>query len=164
MALVFAVGLVVLVLDQLSKFWVREALYYGQSVPVIDGFFNLVYVRNTGAAWGMFGDRTHVLILLAVVIAVLVVVFRKQMFGTIKCRHWIMGLLIGGILGNLIDRIRFGWVTDFLDFQFGTYHWPSFNVADSAICIAMGLYLVMSYLAERVEKQAQKSGAESSDD
>lgn len=159
MTLVFVLGLVVLVLDQLSKFWVREALYYGQSVPVIDGFFNLVYVRNTGAAWGMFGDRTHLLILLAIVIAVLVVIFRKQMFGAIKGRNWIMGLLISGIFGNLIDRIRFGWVTDFLDFHIGNHHFPSFNVADSAICISMGLYLLMSYLAERAERLNQDDGA-----
>lgn len=164
MALVFAIGLVVLVLDQLSKFLVRGALYYGESVPVLDGFFNLVYVRNTGAAWGMFGDRTHLLILLALVIAVLVVVFRKQMFGMLKGRDWIMGLLIGGILGNLIDRIRFGWVTDFLDFHIGSHHFPSFNVADSAICIAMALYLFMSYLSDRAEKQAGKASAENLDD
>lgn len=152
-----------LLLDQLSKFYVREALYYGQSVPVIDGFFDIVYVRNTGAAWGMFGDRTHVLIILAAVIAVLVVIFRKHIFGAIKGRNWIMGLLIGGIFGNLIDRIRFGWVTDFLDFHIAGHHYPSFNVADSAICTAMGLYLLMSYLADREEKRAKKSASEQAD-
>jgi signal peptidase II len=150
--LIFIIGLVVVVLDQISKFWVRSSLYYGESIPVIDGFFNLVYVRNPGAAWGMFGDHTPVLIVLAVVIAVLVLVFRNQLFGAIKHRNWVLGLLLGGIFGNLIDRIRFRWVTDFLDFYVGPHHWPSFNVADSAICLAMALYLVMSYLNERAGK------------
>ena len=163
MTIVFVIGLVVLVLDQLSKFWVRESLYYGQSIPLIDGFFNLVYVRNPGAAWGMFGNHTPVLIILAFVIMVLVIVFRKQMFGAIKCRNVVLGLLIGGILGNLIDRIRFSWVTDFLDFHIGPHHFPSFNVADSSICIAMGLYLVMSWLHERAEKAAELELSEKAD-
>jgi signal peptidase II len=150
--LIFIIGLVVVVLDQVSKFWVRSSLYYGESIPVIDGFFNLVYVRNPGAAWGMFGDHTPVLIVLAAVIAVLVIVFRNQLFGAIQHRNWVLGLLLGGIFGNLIDRIRFRWVTDFLDFHIGPHHWPSFNVADSAICLAMALYLVMSYLHDRAEK------------
>lgn len=163
MTIVFVIGLVVLLLDQLSKFWVRESLYYGQSIPVIDGFFNWVYVRNPGAAWGMFGDHTPVLIIVALVIMVLVIVFRKQMFGTLKYQNVILGLLVGGIVGNLVDRIRFRWVTDFLDFHIGPHHFPSFNIADSAICIAMGLYLLTSWQHERAEKAAELALTEKSD-
>ena len=62
--------------------------------------------------------------------------------------------MIGGIVGNLVDRIRFGWVTDFLDFHIGTHHWPSFNIADSAICIAVGLYIITNLLEERAKKKS----------
>ncbi len=156
MALVFIISLVVVFIDQLTKFLVRDALYYGESIPVIDGFFNLVYVRNSGAAWGMFGDRTHFLIIFAIIVAILMLVFRNKIFGEIKAKNVIMGLLLGGIIGNLIDRIRFTWVTDFLDFEFGTYHFPSFNVADMAICIAMGIYLFASWFSDKKSKNAEE--------
>ena len=70
--------------------------------------------------------------------------------------------MVGGIAGNLIDRIRFGWVTDFLDFQFGTYHYPSFNVADSAICIAVGLYILTNIFSPK-EKEQGAEGSEQGD-
>jgi signal peptidase II len=70
--------------------------------------------------------------------------------------------MVGGIVGNLIDRIRFGWVTDFLDFQFGTYHYPSFNVADSAICIAVGLY-ILTNLFQKKEAVPEAGGGEPGD-
>ena len=143
--LALIIGLIVVVLDQFTKLWVRETFIYGGDAQVVvPGFFNLVYVRNSGAAWGMLGGQQVILILLSVVVLLLLIVYRRRVLNPTLDHHIAFGLMIGGILGNLIDRIKVGWVTDFLDFYIGTHHWPSFNIADSAICIAVGLYLLSS--------------------
>ncbi|MDF7808324.1 signal peptidase II [Pontiellaceae bacterium B12219] len=147
--LVLLIGLAVLFLDQLTKQAVRAELIYGESRPIIGGFFNLVYVRNDGAAWNVLSGHGIVLIFISAAVLVLLMVYRKH-FLQDKLSHKILfGLMIGGIAGNLIDRIRFGWVTDFLDFEFGSYHYPSFNVADSAICIAVVLYIVFNFFEKK---------------
>ena len=153
--LVLLIGLAVLLLDQVTKQAIRAGFVYGESRPVIEGFFNLVYVRNDGAAWNILSGHGIVLILISLTVMVLLFVYRDHFLQGKKLHHVLLGLMMGGIAGNLIDRIRFGWVTDFLDFQFGSYHYPSFNVADSAICIAVGLY-VISNLFQRKEEKGQE--------
>ena len=160
--LVLLLGLIVLFVDQLTKQAVRSQLTYNESIPVIDGFFNLVYVRNDGAAWNILSGHGIVLILISVSVLILLVIYRRSFLQEQFSHSILLGLLIGGIAGNLIDRIRYGWVTDFLDFQFGSYHYPSFNVADSAICIAIGLYLITSYIQKR--REGGESGREGSGD
>jgi signal peptidase II len=143
---VLILALVVVLLDQLTKLWVRASFVYGgDPQPVIPGFFNLVYVRNEGAAWGMFGGQMPLLIILSIVVLILLAVYHRKVLNPTLDHRIALGLMVGGICGNLIDRIRVGWVTDFLDFYIGSYHWPSFNVADSAICIAVGLYMLSSF-------------------
>ncbi|HNX53845.1 MAG TPA: signal peptidase II [Pontiellaceae bacterium] len=144
--LVLILGLIVVLLDQLTKLWVRgSCIYGGEPQSVIPGFFNLVYVRNEGAAWGMFGGQMPVLIILSITVLVLLAVYHRKVLNPTLDHRIALGLMVGGICGNLIDRVRVGWVTDFLDFYLGSYHWPSFNVADSAICIAVGIYLLSSF-------------------
>ncbi|MBC8207201.1 MAG: signal peptidase II [Kiritimatiellales bacterium] len=137
--------LIVVLLDQFTKVWVRSSFVCGgESLEVIPGFFNLVYVRNPGAAWGMLGGQQVILIALSVVVFILLAVFHRRVLNPTLDHRIALGLMLGGVLGNMIDRIKLGWVTDFLDFHIGTHHWPSFNVADSAICIAVGIYLLSS--------------------
>lgn len=152
--LVLLLGLAVVLLDQLTKQAVRSAFIYGESRPVIEGFFNLVYVRNDGAAWNLLSGHSIVLILISFVVLVLLLIYRRSFLQEHFSHKILLGLMVGGIIGNLIDRIRFGWVTDFLDFQFGSYHYPSFNVADSAICIAVGLYIITNLLQKKEEVDA----------
>ncbi|MEN7972935.1 MAG: signal peptidase II [Verrucomicrobiota bacterium] len=147
--LVLLLGLAVILLDQFTKQWIRSVFAYNESRPVIDGFFNLVYVRNDGAAWNILSGHSIVLILISIAVLVLLVIYRRSFLQKQFSHRILLGLLVGGIVGNLIDRIRFGWVTDFLDFQFGTYHYPSFNVADSAICIAVGLYVITNLFQKK---------------
>ncbi len=153
--LVLLLGLAILFLDQLSKQAIRDAFVYGESRPLIEGFFNLVYVRNDGAAWNLLSGHGIILILISVAVLVLLVVYRRSFLQEQATHKIMLGLMVGGIVGNLIDRIRFGWVTDFLDFEFGTYHYPSFNVADSAICIAVVLYLITN-LFQKKESDAEQ--------
>jgi len=153
--LVLLIGLFILLLDQLTKQAIRANLVYGDSIPVIDGFFNLVYVRNDGAAWNILAGHGIILILISFSVMVALYIFRDKIIEGKKRNELLMGLLMGGIAGNLIDRIRFGWVTDFLDFEFGAYHYPSFNVADSAICIVFVIYLIMSFFDKKKQEEAE---------
>lgn len=155
--LVLLLGLAILFLDQLTKQAIRANFVYGESYPVIEGFFNLVYVRNDGAAWNILSGHGIILILISFAVLVLLVVYRRSFLQEQLSHKVLLGLMIGGIAGNLIDRIRFGWVTDFLDFEFGSYHYPSFNIADSAICIAVVLYIITNLIAEYGKKKNPES-------
>lgn len=136
------VALLIVLLDQGSKEWVRDAFALHESVPVIPGFFQLTYIRNTGAAWGMFSGQNLALALLAFAMLVLLVVFRRKFLPPGRPHRVALGLLCGGIVGNLFDRLRLDYVTDFLDFYHRAWHFPAFNVADAAICIGVGIYML----------------------
>ena len=130
--------MVVIAVDQISKFALSSALPEYGSVPVINGFFNLVHVRNRGMAFGLMNQPGHGLQFYFLVaatigaIALLLFWFRKMKDQDRKITIG-LGLILGGAIGNFIDRIRLGEVVDFLDFYAGSYHWPAFNAADTAI-------------------------------
>ena len=160
---VFAIGLLIVLLDQYTKYWIRTHLLHGEMRPVIPGFFNLVYVRNDGAAWNILSGQGIILILISVTVLVLLLVYRRSFLKEQLLHRILLGLMVGGIAGNLIDRVRFGWVTDFLDFQFGAYHYPSFNVADSAICTAAALYIITNLFSRGASKEHGEEGMEQGD-
>ena len=135
--------LLLALLDQASKILVLLFIPFQESMVVVPGFFNLTHVYNTGAAFGMLHDSNLLFILVSTVAFISLVLMRRHFEGSLMNWGWM--LLLSGIIGNVIDRLRLGHVVDFLDFQFGTYHWPSFNVADSCICIAAGLFLIASF-------------------
>ena len=149
-------AILITVADQWTKHAVRATFDYGESVPVITGFFSLTYVRNTGAAWGMLGGHTHILTIVSIIMLIAMIVFRRAFLNNTWSHRLALGLMIGGIIGNLLDRIRQNWVTDFLDFYVGGWHWPCFNIADSAICIGVGIYLVTGFL-KKEEPAAETS-------
>jgi signal peptidase II len=144
-------ALVIAVSDQVTKQVVRDGFMLGESRVVIDGFFNLTYVRNTGAAWGILGGQNLSLTLLSVVMLAVMVFFRRSFLNDTLSHRIAFGLMVGGIVGNLLDRVRLAYVTDFLDFHLGGHHWPAFNIADSAICVGVGVYMVTTVLAGRHE-------------
>jgi signal peptidase II len=137
--------LVIVVLDQATKQWVRYAFDLHESREVIQGFFSLTYVQNTGAAWGMLRGQNTSLTLLSVVMLILMVVFRRSFLNDTWSHRLALGLMLGGILGNLLDRLRLRFVTDFLDFYWQGWHCPALNVADAAICTGVGIYLITSF-------------------
>ena len=142
------VAILVTVSDQVTKEWVRARFYLGESQPVIEGLFNLTYVRNTGAAWGMLGGQNTWLAALSVVMLVVMVLFRRAFLSDTPVHRTALGLMLGGIVGNLFDRLRLDYVTDFLDFHFRAWHFPAFNVADAAICVGVGIYILGSIFAK----------------
>ena len=143
--LALLVTVLVTLADQWTKLWVRADFALGESRPVIDGFFHFTYVRNTGAAWGILGGQNTGLTILSAVMLVLMVVFRRSFLSDTWEHRLALGLMLGGILGNLLDRFRLGWVTDFFDFYIGSWHWPAFNIADAAICSGVGIYILSAF-------------------
>jgi len=135
-------GFAILALDQATKLWIRGAFHHGESWIIAPAFFNLTYVRNTGAAWGILGGLNGWLSALSIVLLILLVVFRRTLLSNSLAHRIVLGGLIGGILGNLADRARLGYVVDFLDFHCRGWHFPAFNVADAAICIGVCLYML----------------------
>ena len=143
--LFYIVLVVVLAADQLSKLWVQANLLLWHPLVVIPGFFNLTFTHNTGVAFGMFQGEGFVVTLLVVALALAALVYTRALNWAATEPNLVGGLIVGGALGNLIDRARLGYVVDFLDFQFGSYHWYIFNVADSCICVAV-TWLVIAQL------------------
>lgn len=140
----------VLVLDQLSKFAINRSLPLGTYGPpyhiaVIPGFFNLVHVGNTGAAWSLFSGKSTLLALLAIGTLGAIFFWRKSLGLRVLPVQISFGLLCGGIVGNLIDRMIHHHVIDFFDFHFGNYVYPTFNIADSGICVGVIVYLWYSF-------------------
>jgi signal peptidase II len=134
---------VLLFLDQASKYFVTCAVGYGEAV-VVAGFFNLVHWRNYGAVFGILGDGApgfQVRLFAGLTVAALAAIFFLARSAGKDDRLFLfaLGLITGGALGNLADRVRLGAVVDFLDFHYGALHWPAFNVADTGICIGAGL-------------------------
>lgn len=138
-----------LALDQLSKFWIVHTLPIGSYGPgrhiaVIDGFFHLVHVGNTGAAWSLFSGGSLWLAGLAILTLAGIYHWRHSLGLRQRGLQIAFGLLCGGIVGNGIDRLAYQHVVDFLDFHFGSYIYPTFNIADSGIVCGVVLYFFLS--------------------
>ena len=132
----------ILVADQITKWWALHGLRFGEAVPVISGFFSLTLVMNPGLAFGMLAGvpetfRWMVGLLSIGAVVILAVIAARLLPTGGPWTRLALGLIFGGAAGNLIDRLRFGAVVDYLDFYWGAYHWPAFNVADSAITVGV---------------------------
>jgi signal peptidase II len=143
-------GLGVFVLDQLTKLWVAKTIafdadhYHVHAHTVIDGFFYIIHVGNTGAAWSLFTGQTTLLALFALLTLAGIYFWRQALELKQRPVQLSFGLLCGGIIGNLLDRLIHGHVIDFVDLHFGDYIYPTFNVADAGICIGVTIYLIYS--------------------
>lgn len=148
-----AFGLIVsaiLVLDRVTKIAIAESMPYGASESVIGGFFNLVHVRNRGIAFSMFADappwfRDMVLPAVSLAAIVVIVAALRQRAIMHPLSRIGLALILAGAAGNLCDRLLYGYVTDFLDIYVGSYHWPAFNVADSALTVGAILLIWDSF-------------------
>jgi signal peptidase II len=132
-------------LDQATKLAIEHSIALGATHVVIRGFFNIVHVGNTGAAWSIMRDNNLLLAAISAVTLALLIWFRRSFPLHRPVVSWALGLICGGIVGNLVDRVRVGHVIDFLDFYRGAWHWPAFNVADSAICVGVTLYIIATW-------------------
>lgn len=157
MKLWLLISLPLYILDQLTKWLVLAHISTDELIPVIPGFFNLVQVHNTGAAFGMLRDNNLFFVILSFsALSILAILAWKGVFQDWTSR-WAGALLVAGVAGNLTDRILHGHVVDFLDVILPWYgRWPAFNVADSCICVAAGLFILGSFLDGK-RRKAQPS-------
>lgn len=150
--LLWTIGLAVFVSDQLTKFWIIAQVPFnpmhshgiGSDIEIVRGFCYIIHVGNTGAAWSMFSGRSVMLALLAAGTLVAIFFWRHALGLRDRLSQVCFGLLCGGIVGNLLDRLMHQHVIDFIDLHFGSYIYPTFNVADSGICVGVILYLWQS--------------------
>ncbi|MCL6477299.1 MAG: signal peptidase II [Peptococcaceae bacterium] len=145
--MLYIVSLFILLLDQASKMYVMSTMIQGQSIPVIENVFHITYIHNPGAAFSLLAYRTTFFITVTLLVIAGILIFywkRGVKSGPLPVA---LGLIAGGALGNLVDRVRFGEVVDFLDFRV----WPIFNLADSAIVAGAGLLVIVLW---RMEKKA----------
>jgi signal peptidase II len=147
-----AITATILVLDQLTKYLVVQRFRLHESVRVIPGFFDLTYVRNPGAAFGFLAGapgmwRSIFFITVSIVALAVIVALVRQTRDRLPLIAF--ALIGGGAVGNLIDRVRFGEVVDFIDWYYRTFHWPTFNIADSAITLGVGLLAIEMLLPKK---------------
>jgi signal peptidase II len=146
-------GVMIVVVDQVTKYWVIQSMRLHESIPIIPNLFSLTYIRNPGAAFGLLAGSSNAFRMVFFGITSL---FALALLGTILFRlpekdcvgQLSIAGILGGAIGNLIDRLRFGEVIDFLDVYVESYHWPAFNVADSAITVGVAC-LIIHFAFER---------------
>ena len=136
--IIFFIAIFVFLTDQIIKFYVLKYLYLGQEISVIKNIFSITFVANKGVAFGLFSNSNFPFVLISIAVLVCITLVFISLG---KARFWIKiayGLILGGALSNMLDRIRLGEVIDFLDFHI----WPVFNIGDSAICIGAGIFVL----------------------
>jgi signal peptidase II len=151
-AFVIAIATAIIVSDQLTKWYIRETLPYQQQITVIDGFFHIIHVRNTGGAFSLFagahdGIRIPFFLAASAIAIGALIYFLRQVHADQRWMQFALASVLGGAVGNLIDRATLGSVTDFLLVHWREYYWPAFNVADSFISIGVTLLLLHSLFA-----------------
>ena len=152
-SVVAAIAAAVLVLDQLTKWYVRRTVSLYESIAVIDSLFNITHVRNSGGAFSLLAGSSRAVrlpffLLVSMVAVVVLLFFVRRVRPEQRLLLFALGVILGGALGNFADRLVYGEVTDFLDFHWRGYYWPAFNVADSCITVGMLILLFHSLLVQ----------------
>lgn len=153
-SLIAACGLVI---DQVTKLYIDRTMTLYQAIPVVDGFFNIFYIRNKGAAFSFLSNaswRLPFFIAVSLVASLVILVAFNKLRHDQKLAQVSLAMIFSGAVGNLIDRVRLGEVIDFLDVYWKTHHWPAFNVADSFICVGVALLALDMLREERRVKTA----------
>ena len=147
----YALAMLVALLDQLTKYWISAAFQFAEARPVT-GFFNLVLAYNKGAAFSFLASESgwqRSFFITIALVAVVVIGFLLARHSGERLFSFALGLILGGAMGNVIDRMVFGYVIDFLDFHVAGWHWPAFNLADSAISVGAVLLVFDSFRPQR---------------
>lgn len=142
---------IIFIIDIASKFYIHHSFHLYESVSVFP-FFSITYVRNIGAAFSLFAGQRWPLAIIAILISLFIVYMLYKNSQDKKLENISLALILGGALGNLFDRLYHGFVVDFLDVHFGSWHYPTFNLADCAICIGVVLLIFSNYQTKRVDK------------
>lgn len=158
-AWVGGIALVVFIIDHICKYWAATVLQYRPPMEIIPGVFYFGYGENTGIAFGLFQDHGGWLNFVVPAAFALLLYLIFTQFAEHKLDWWyklIFGFLIGGAVGNIVDRLLFGYVVDFIDVFIGTYHWPTFNIADSALTVGQILLIGKLFIWNKPDEPATK--------
>lgn len=151
----------IFIFDQITKTVIEKYIELHQKINVIPNLFDIVKVYNTGAAWGMFAGQRWPLLAVSLAFFLFTIFYGRKLTEGWPERYYALALVISGIFGNSVDRIwRDGKVVDFLDFYISKYHWPAFNIADSAICIGVGIYMISSFKRPSIDTSKKKNDLE----
>jgi signal peptidase II len=155
-------AILVIILDQITKIIVLAQVAKGEVIPVIPGFFNIVHVWNRGAAFGFLSSSEHswLPIFFSVTVLIALFILWRMAAGEFNSSAWrgvSLGLIAGGAVGNLIDRLYLGHVVDFLDVLLGNYHWPAFNIADSGISVGTVILLYILLFKDKAHTTPEAS-------
>ena len=154
-ALAFA--LLLLIIDQLTKWYIVKKFNLFESVPVISGWLNITSVRNLGAAWSILSGHVWLLLAFGLLAGAGIIIFFRKLAEGCAERYFALLLILSGIIGNSFDRAFHGEVVDFIHVHYyDIWHYPVFNVADMAICTGVGIYLLSGFLRKTPEKEAEK--------
>ena len=143
----------IILLDQITKYYVMQGMRLHETIPVIQDVFNLTYIRNPGAAFGMLASTSSSFRLVFFgATSIFALILLSTIYFRLRADDWAgqvsVSAILGGAVGNMLDRLRFGEVIDFLDFYVGQYHWPAFNVADAAISVGV-VFLIIHFAFEQ---------------
>ena len=137
--IIFSVAFIIILLDQFTKFLIRKNFQLNESLPIIKNIFHLTYVTNTGSAFGLFKGFNLFFVLFSIIVIAAIFYYLKKIKENDKWMQFAAGLLLGGTIGNLTDRLSLGFVVDFLDFRV----WPVFNIADSAVTVSVIILIIL---------------------
>ena len=154
------IAVVLFILDQLTKEMVVQMMSLHDRIVVVDGFFNITSVRNNGAAWNMLAGKKWFLLLISFAAMAGIIFFFRKLTCGFKERVLAMLLLCSGIVGNCVDRLFRNEVVDFLEFHLGKYYWPSFNIADSCICVGVFIFVISSLVRPDEDESKEKVSEE----
>jgi signal peptidase II len=154
-AILVLVAALIVVADQATKALVTANLEVGERVQVIGDFVQLWYLQNRGAAFSILQGGTILFLVVTVVALAMVVYFHRSFRGRPTWLHVVLGVVLGGTLGNFIDRVRLGWVPDFVSIGFGDLRWPAFNVADSSLFLGIGVLVIYLFLTDPARGEAR---------
>jgi signal peptidase II len=157
LGLFLIVAALIVTFDQLSKLWIRAHLALGESLPLTDRL-SLTYVGNTGSAFGLLANRTVLLLIIGIASLLIVLLFLRYLSQVTTLSMVSIGLVWGGAVGNFIDRLRFGYVTDFIYFRlWGDFYWPAFNIADAAITVGVFVLIYSFYKSGVFSKDYERN-------
>lgn len=156
MTTIIILSIIFFLIDLISKIIIKESLFLGQSIKVINNFFNITYVRNTGAAFSILSKHTYLLVFVSIFIITLVLYYINKNKPKTKIEYISYSMILGGAVGNLYDRIVYGYVIDFLDFLIFGYEYPIFNLSDSFIFIGVLILIVYMWRCKDGNKSSWK--------
>ena len=147
-----AIAIIGIIIDQITKIAIDRSMQLFYSIPIVENFFHITYVRNRGAAFSFLSDaswRLPFFITVSIIAALVILIAFRKLRDDQKLAHISLAMIFSGAVGNLIDRVRLGEVIDFIDVHWYRHHWPAFNVADSLICVGVFLLAIDMVLEER---------------